>query len=824
SKLFFFSSIEWIRWHQYSTSAGTVPSLAMRQGDFSELLSPSNIFFGKARTITDPLTGSPFPGNIIPKSRLSPNGIGLLNAYPAPTPGLTIIGATNWTGTGPDPRDTSQDTFKVDYHLNDKNTLSVRGTVYEFHETQPFRGTFNRVRLQSNRPNYTSVASLTTILSPTLINEAAFTASEDRDFNDVYNNGLYDRTQYGIDYPYLFPGTKDLPNKIPTVSLANFSTLDGGPYPSFSAGPIFVWTDTLTKVYGNHTFKAGVYIERSGENDRDEVTSGSTPGSTNNPNGQFTFSDTGSTLTSGVAVANAALGLFNTYGEVGKKAYTPYRAMAIEFFVQDGWKISSRLKLDYGIRFEHWPPWQSLWGNIASFNPAYYDAANAAVVDRKGGFIVSGLPYNGITLPGKTWNPAEIGRVPVAGDSSLQYLFHNLPDGLAQTNNLIDPRLGLAYSLNSKTVIRSGVGAFHDRLVLNDNTLLGGNAPLQLTQGVSNGLADAPGGSGAGLSYPLLVSMQDPVNKAPIAWNWNFAVQRELPWSMNLDAAYVGRSAYHMPRDRNINALQPGTVQANPGVSPDALRPYPGYGQITLAENAAQANYHGLQVQLDRRFRSGLGFGVAYTFSKSITNADSKSELLFDPYDASLSRGISTLDHTHVLVLNYIYDIPFLKNNHELAGRVLGGWEISGISQFQSGVALSVLGTVDQAGIGAGNGSQPWNVNGSPTVDNQAFSISNTDQNFWFNRAVFSLPKAGTFGDGGRGVIRGPSSQISNFAIRKNFAVTEKLKLQLRGETFDVFNHPNWSNPNVTPTSSSFGRVQSKAGNREIQVALRLDF
>jgi hypothetical protein len=318
--------------------------------------------------------------------------------------------------------------------------------------------------------------------------------------------------------------------------------------------------------------------------------------------------------------------------------------------------------------------------------------------------------------------------------------------------------------------------------------------------------------------------MQDPVNKAPLAWNWNATLQRELPWAMTLDVAYVGRSAYHLPRQRNINALQPGTVQANPGVSQDALRPYIGYSQITLTEDAAQANYHGLQTQLNRRFSSGLAFGVAYTYSKSIDNADTKSDLLFDPFNASTARGPSIYDHTHVLVVNYIYDLPFLKNNHGFLGRTLGGWEISGISQFQSGAPLTVVGTVDQAGIGTGNGAQTWNVVGNPTIGNQAFSNSNADANFWFNKAAFALPAAGTFGNGGRGIIRAPSSQIWNFALRKNFAVTERLRFQLRGEAFNVFNHPNWNNPDVTATDSAFGRVQGKTGNRDIQVAVRLDF
>lgn len=824
SKLFFFSSIQFIRWHQYSTSSGTVPSLAMRQGDFSETLSATNKYFSTARTITDPLNNALFPGNIIPKSRLSPNGVGLMSAYPVPTPNFISTGATNWFVSNPDPRHTSQDTFKIDYHINDNNILTVRGTVFEYHEIAPFRGTFDLIQLQTNRPNYTSVASLTTTLTPTLMNEAVFAASADRDWNDPSNNGRYQREQYGINFPFLFPGTKDIPSKIPTITVTNFSTVDGGPYPAYSGGPIYTWSDTVTKIHGNHTLKFGISIERSGQNDRDEVVVSATPGSTNNQNGGFTFADTGSALTTGMAMANAALGLFNSYAEVGKKDFTVYRATGTDLFAQDGWKVSQKLKLDFGVRYMYWPPWHAMWGNIASFNPAYYDPKAAVVIDPKTGAVVSGLPYNGMVLPGDSFPQSAVGRVPAASDPSLSRLFHGLPGGLAQTHSdVIDPRLGIAYSFDSKTVLRGGVGSFHNRLVINDNTLLGGNAPLQLMQVVTNGSADNPGGSG-GVSYPLLVSMQDPVNKIPIAWNWNLTMQRQIPFSSTIEVGYVGRAAYFLPRDRNLNSLTQGTVQANPGVSPDALRTYKGYGQIVFCENAAQANYHGLQVTLNHRFHSGLGFGAAYTFSKTIDNSDGKSEYLFNAFDPRGYRGPATTDRTQVLVINYIYDIPFLLHNKGLLGKTLGGWELSGISQFQSGQPGSIFGSVDQAGVGTGNGSQPFNVSGNTGGTNKAFSLNNTDQNFWFNPAAFSLPAAGTFGNAGKGILRGPDSQIWNLAMRKNFRVTERMRFQLRGEAYNFLNHPNWSNPSTSPTSAAFAKIQSKSGNREIQVAARLEF
>src|SRR5581483_7231124 len=251
--------------------------------------------------------------------------------------------------------------------------------------------------------------------------------------------------------------------------------------------------------------------------------------------------------------------------------------------------------------------------------------------------------------------------------------FHGLPDGLTQTHkNVFDPRLGVAYSFNPKTVFRTGVGEFHDRLLLNDNTLLGGNAPIQVTQGVTNGVADNPAGSGGiRYNYPLLISMQDPVGKIPTAWNWNATVQRELSWGTSIEVAYVGRAAYFLVRDRNLNSLRPGTVQANPGVSADALRPYKGYGQIIFAENAAHSSYNGLQVTLNHRFHSGLGFGVAYTFSKTLDNADSKSENLFNAFDPRGYRGPATTDRTQVLVFNYIYDIPLLAHKRSILGRTL---------------------------------------------------------------------------------------------------------------------------------------------------------
>jgi hypothetical protein len=820
-KLFFFWAEEWIRWRQEGTSTGTVPTPAMRQGDFSELLDPNNLFYGKTVLIKDPTTGQPLAGNRIPLNRLSANGIAIMNSFPLPTPGFRN-GNNNWIGTSPNPRDTRKDTVKVDYHPDANDQISFSGTLFKWISVDSFRGTFDLARTDWSRPNRTAAFSWTRSISPTLINEFTFGAAEDLVFINVFNNGKYQRSTYGITYPYVFPGTKDIENKIPTVQASNFSTVDGGPYPAKSKGPIFTWSDNVTRLHGRHILKAGVFFEYSGENDLDQINVQPLPGNSNNQNGTFQFTDSRSGGT-GAAIANMALGLFTNYAEISRKSYTPWRALATDLFVQDSWKVRDNLTLELGTRYSLWPPWHSLWGNIAEFNPAFYDPARAAVVDPATGAIVSGDRFNGIVLPGSGFPSSAVGRVPAASDPQFQRLFHGLPDGFSQTHNAVfEPRLGIAYSPNQKTVVRAGGGIFLNRVTINDSTLLGGNAPIQFQVGASNGLADAPTGAQQ-RNFPLAMTMQDPVFKLPTSYQYSLGIQRELPSGITLEVAYVGRVGAFLQRERNINQLPIGTKQANPGVNLDALRPYRGFGVIRLSENAGHSNYNGLQVTLDRRFRSGLGFGVAYTMSKITSNTDSKRDLLFNTFDDRGFRAISDLDRTHLLNVYYIYELPLWREQNRFYKKVAGGWQISGVTVFQSGQPLSVWRGDDVAGVGD-NFNQPWNVVGDTSVAHQAFSSSPGDGNFYFNPKAFAEPKPGTFGNAGRNILRGPRFQSWDLALFKNMKASERVKAQLRWEIFNFPNHPNLNNPDTNPKSSTFGQVTQKTGNRAMQVALKLSF
>jgi hypothetical protein len=228
-----------------------------------------------------------------------------------------------------------------------------------------------------------------------------------------------------------------------------------------------------------------------------------------------------------------------------------------------------------------------------------------------------------------------------------------------------------------------------------------------------------------------------------------------------------------------------------------------------------------LQLSIQRRFAAGLQFGIAYTFSRSTDNGSTLTDVLPNAYDTHAYYGLSDFDRTHVLVANYIYDLPFFKTGNAFLRATLGSWEISGINQFQSGVPLSVRTSEDIAGVGLGSGNQFYNLVGDSTASVTSFTNSAT----WFNADAFAKPATGTFGVQPRNTIRAPGFIAWDMGLRKNFPIIESQTLQFRFEMFDILNHPNWSNPIVNPTSGSFGLVTGKTNDsRQLQLALKYMF
>ena len=841
NKLFFLWSQEYIRRRRESTAIITVPTNLMRQGNFSELIDRASPYYQSKTAINDPQqTGAVFAGGIIPQARWSTNGMAFINALPAPNarPGIDLAGRNNFIQTRPQPEDIRKDTISIDFIPGQNHNFRFRGQNFMLHSIDAFRDNTDRAVTTWSRPNKTTSLNYIWTVSPTMVNEFNASASVDRVFIGILQEGQrWDRTKYGINYPYIFPEKKEIYNKIPTVEMSNFQILQGSPYPSSSTGPIYVFSDNISKTHGSHTFKAGVLFERSGQNDFDQINVSGVPGGSTNQNGRFVFTD-GRANATGTAISNAALGLFDTYAEIGQRASTPYRAQMFEWFVQDSWKATSKLRLEFGLRHTvQTPYYYSLWGNIAVFDPNRYDPKKAVQQDPKTGFISPGVGdlYNGVFFPGKGWPKAAKGRIALADSGQFDRLWSGSDAnywGQRQWLNF-QPRVGVAYSLNTKTVVRAGGGQFTARPAVSDNIFLGGNPPLQPMVSVSNGLADRPGGA-ATASFPLFFMTSDPVFKIPTAWNWNFTLQREIGFGTTVTVGYVGRVGLHLERERNLNQLPVGTLKnpANSGLNTDYLRPYKGFANIPMSETAARSKYDGLQIEVSRRFTKGLQFGVAYTRSAAYDNGSSRRDRFYSVYKNYW--GYFDNHTPHMMVINYTYQLPFLRGGTKLVNKLGGGWQFSGITQFQTGGPFSIGYTGDYAGIGSSD-AQPWEAKGNPIMDRGArtFSMGAADSNYWINvkaadgSALFTEPAAGTFSKtvGKQMYCCNPGFQNWNLALFKDFTITEKgQKVQFRFETFNFINHPNWSGADYNPRSSTFGKVSSKTSERNVQMVLRYEF
>jgi Carboxypeptidase regulatory-like domain/TonB-dependent Receptor Plug Domain len=845
-KLFFLLGQEWVKFNHDDTSSTTlkVPTALMRQGNFGELLGP-NIFYSSPIQLVNPTTNVPYPGNVIPTGQLSANGIGLLNAYPAPN--LTGNASSNWTDTALYTEKQRKDSVVVDFVPFEAHHFRFSLLNYNYDDFEPHFGNFNTNPRIFHRPNQIGVLHYTWTISPTIVNDAFASGAADHvNINIDTSSGLYDRTKYGINYPYLFgSASKVVPNKIPTIQIANFGTLDGGPYPSRSGGIVYDFGDTLTKVWGNHTLKFGFQWEYAGENNYDQISVDNTrPGTTNNQNGLFTFTDArGGNATSPVpsskaAVANVALGLFDTYGEIGTRSYTLFRGNMYEMFGQDQWRVNSKLVLEYGLRYSIMMPYHALWGNQSFFSPKDYNPALAPTVNPSNGFLTGGDLYNGVVIPGSGFPSSAKGHVPDAIlNGNFQRLFRGYDSGYSPTvYSNIQPRVGFAYQINPGTVIRAGAGRYIQRLGISDTVHVGGNAPFQPASTVTRGSVDNPGGIGVNTT-PLAFTSHAFTYPSPEAWGWNLTVEHEFPSVATFTLSYVGRRGYHLEQLANINQLQPGTtlLQANNGVNADALRPYKGFSTIIEAQNVGGAIYHSMQANMKRRLTKGLLFGVAYTWSKSLDYGSSNGTSLPNAFSNKNFYGPSDFDTRHVLVINYVWDIPFATHASNLFTRTtLGNWQFSGTLQGQTGRPQTVSQNNDRAGVGPGSGNQLWVVSQNPRLFHQ-FSPAGKTANQWYegvNSGIWSAAPAGTFAPRGmRGLIYGPGFQSYSAALQKAFHIMpnhENHQLIFKAEGFNYANHPNLDNPDNSPTSSTFGRVTAKgntyASDRQYQFSLRYAF
>ena len=872
NKFFFFINEDWIRYRFASTQNMIVPTTLMRQGNFSELLNPNPWYPAGTKIYvpgTCPVAGGSgcvaYPGNVIPQSQLSTNGVGIMNSYPEPTPGF-LQGQQNYAGSLPQPENQRQGQINGDLLITANQHILFRRSDNSFYELSPYNQSNPLVPIIFERPNQTNSLGWVWTISPTLINEAHTSVSIDDVYIDAAPGGAgYDRGTFGIDFPYILPGPKASEQKIPTATLPTFSSIAGGPYPSHSSGIIYAASDSVTKIWANHSIKGGFFWDYMGENDNDQINVSTVPGGASNQNGTFAFTDTrtGYGGTSGVGLANLALGLADSYTEIGPKAFTVWRGKLFEEFIQDNWQLTHRLNLDYGLRITTIVPPNAQWGNAVYFDPASYNPASAPEVNPTTGLVTlgTGNPYDGMVIPGISKFPSSAlagNRVPAAnpannacaGQPCTGLFAPNLPKGYVHTTTAVLPRLGIAYQLYPNTVLRMGGGRFVENKGIIDNIFPGGNSPFQPTITVNNVSVDNPGAAvNSTVQPPITVTSMNSHLVPPTRWNWNVTVQQQLPGRhSSATIAYVGARGLHNWDVFDINQVPAGTLTKNPNIKLSALRPYRGLTSIQQAQSGVSEFYNALQLGWNWNFGDGSLFGFAYTWSKDMDNGSNYHTIVPDTYNTSNLWGPSEFDVRQVFIANYLYVLPFFKGQQTLVGKLAGGWQISGNTQLQTGFPCSVGVANDYAGVGevgsfnceppnipSGSVGQFWVQHGGVRhLGKFAGSTGAAGSPQWFatttgsGTPLWTPPPAGTFNlqRGIRDNVYAPGLVNWNVAMIKAFPVFKENAFEFRAEAYNFPNHPNLNSPNYTPTSPTFGEVTGKTTSnpRTLQVGLRYQF
>jgi hypothetical protein len=829
-KLFFFAGQEWKLIRRFTTPTfRTLPTRAMRNGDFSALSTP----------IRDPLTGQPFPGNRIPAGRITTDGRAFANLY-GQMEGLAssyddALLTNNALFQGDNPFDFRQDVIRLDYQASTDHRVTLRVIHDNYDLVAPF-GTFIDSQIPTSptnrkRPGRNYQVSHSWTLASNLFNE--FKANASWNGQRIPPTGdAWKRSTYGFQFPQLFEGGGRFEDSIPdTTFTGGYATFNGVARALISPTTDIQFSDNVTWLRGAHTLKFGgmVIRNRKDQNGRSVYA------------GQVAFDPSGNPRSTGNAFADALLGNFRRYTEAQSDPMGFFRFWQAEGFVSDNWRVSRNLSLELGVRYTWHQPIYTQSNNMANFDPALYNPARAVTVNRNGTLVPNtGDPFNGLIRVGEGVPEDELFRV--AGGDSPRVLAvpAGAPRGFYDSQHLFGPRVSFAWTPggDSEMAVRGGVGLFFDRP---EGNLLfggGGNGPINsppytLSAQFENGNLAAPGGGSVPAPAPIgTIAAIDPGLKVPKSWNWSVSVQRELPGAIFGEIGYVGSKGVDLIRqldinqpslaDLSANALLPAAQRANTNF----LRPFKGYSAIFQRTSDGESNYHALQVFLSRR-TGRLRSTLSYTYSRARDNASGNgsgsggTEAVDFALDREGNWGLSDFDRPHIVVATFTWQIPFFREQKGV-GRVLGGWEVSGIGRYQSGAPLTI---VSNSSIGTRRADVLREDAYVPS--GQQFDTSAAAGTVRFlDPTAFRTAPEGRLGDSTRGQFRGPDLKVLDFSLRKIFAVSGDVKLQFQADLFNAFNTLNlrYSGQTLNINDAGFGLLNQAAPPRQIQLGVRLTF
>jgi hypothetical protein len=806
NRLFFMANYEASRDRLGLRQVGSLPNTGMRSGDFSGL----GVIYDPATRQLQPdgtIRAQPFAGNAIPSNRMSARALQLLAYYP--TPNVAGVGlSNNYQNTQNQRTDVDQFTVRADFVESAASTWFGRYSYSTDLQLTPQTIPDQGYKLLTD-PKQILLSNIRT-LSPSVVNEFRFGYSRFINKNLNFNANRLNVVGMLGGIPGVATPYPDIYG-IPTIGISGFTGFGDPDFPPFiDQNHYFQWIDTLSITRGRHSLRFGAEVRR----DRFNELGNSFVRGEFAFNGQVTQNPAAPSGT-GSSFADYLLGMPNLSSSSLRLADTLLRATAMAFFFDDNWKITPRLTLSLGLRYENTPPYADKYDSIVNariFSPD--DPTQHPVLVRAG----SGDFYDGVPF-------VFGGGIRVARDNSMGRAL------IARDNNDFAPRLGLAYSPTSKWTLRAGFGMFYVQDAGNAVFDLGRNVAGRLQQPTNTNFPDLTldmpfrdlGVSSTTLNTPyVLAHIYD--RRTPYVFEYTLNIQRQLTDNLVLETGYLGSEGHKLQRLRTFNdpTPAPGPVQSR--------RPWPEFGAIQEVDGSVNSNYNSFYVNLRHRFAHGLTFMQAYTRSRAIDNGSAirshGGDILLpqNNYDLRADRGLSNFHVAHRSVTSLLWSLPFGKGRHWLnfggvPNALLGGWQAGTILTMQTGFPFSVTNSQDTANVGEANYQRP-SVIGNPNLPASQRSAAH-----WFDTSVIVLPTPYTFGNLGRNALEGPGLVSWDFSMMKEFATHEGQHLEVRFESFNFANHPNLSLPSTSFPSASLGTITGTATKmREIQFALKYVF
>jgi hypothetical protein len=832
-KTFFFASYEGLRLPRETVVSQSVPSLGLRSGNLSSYSKP----------VYAPGTNQPYAGNIIPSSQISPVALNALRyLYPLPNAGAPNAIANNFVENFPAPITSNQGDMRVDQNITSKQTAYARFTyknrqVVNAPGTGSINGSAALGPFSQPEIDYGLTGAYNYVITPALINELR-----------IGFNGNHTATSFGIPGTTIanqigIPNLPSIPSSaaVPNFQIAGFQQT-GGTASSITRNNTIQFLDNLTWIKNSHTLKFGGdyrYLTGYGSNVFASTRLGA-----------YIFDGS---VTGSIGAANAYIG--NPYAafllgipdetqlasviQPNMEAYAGHYA----FYVQDDWKVNSRLTLNYGLRWEYHPMFKDHLLNVTNFLPDYVSVVNGQTVN--GAVTVPNTQSLSILNKGfaDSISPTPILTAQQAG----------IPESMRYSQKTsFAPRVGFAWRPfgNDKTVIRGGYGKYIQ-------SLLGGLVNAQWGVHTTDyGLyVQSLNGGRPSLTFPYpfpanlaIPGSQDflqaqAVNyRDPYVQEWNLTIERDLGFGTALRVSYEGSHGSDLSTTVDFNQVPFNT--AGYAVAKAGER-FPLWGKVQAIQNGAWSNYQALTVEANKRFAKGLQFQTSYMFAKNLANeagvaptsfVGENGSLVSDRFNLGLDYGNVAYTRRNRFLTTFLYELPFGRKGslftvaNGLVDSLIGGWEVAGVLLFQTGPFLTITAPgADPSGTNfplvcgcAGRADTVAGVSMYPTTQTRSA---------WLNASAFAVPakNIGRFGDSAVGAAVAPGTQAVSLSLIKTIRFTEAARLQIGGEASNLLNHANYAPPNTSLNTSAFGtisNVQSAegAGPRALQVTARFNF